>query len=84
MEIAGAVRPSTTLSWDPVPGAVDYRVHWRLTTSVWRWSRSAGDVDSFTLENIVIDNYFFGVTSVAADGTESPVVFLAQQVRLID
>ncbi|GAB5500891.1 MAG: M20/M25/M40 family metallo-hydrolase [Pseudohongiellaceae bacterium] len=74
--IAGAVRPSTTLSWDPVPGAVDYRVHWRLTTSpVWQWSRSAGDVDSFTLENTVIDNYFFGVTSVAADGTESPVVF---------
>jgi hypothetical protein len=76
VEIAGAVRPSTTLSWDQVPGAVDYRVHWRLTTSpTWQWSRSAGDVDSFTLENIVIDNYFFGVTSVAADGTESPVVF---------
>lgn len=76
VEIAGAVRPSTTLSWDPVPGAVDYRIHWRLTTSpTWQWSRSAGDVDSYTLENIVIDNYFFGVSSVAADGSASPVVF---------
>lgn len=76
VEIAGAVRPSTTLSWDKVNGAVDYRVHWRLTTSpTWQWSRSSGDVDSFTLENVVIDNYFFGVSSVAADGSESPVVF---------
>lgn len=76
VEIAGAVRPSTTLSWDPVPGASSYRVHWRLTTSpTWDWSRGVGNVNSYTLENIVIDNYFFGVSSVAADGTESPVVF---------
>jgi hypothetical protein len=34
-----------------------------------------GRVDHFTLENIVIDNYFFGVASVAMDGNESPVVF---------
>ena len=32
-------------------------------------------VDSHTLENIVIDNYLFGVASVSADGYESPVVF---------
>lgn len=76
VEIAGAVRPSTSLSWERVSGAVSYRVHWRLTTSpTWDYSRGVGDVDSYTLENIVIDNYFFGVSSVAADGTESPVVF---------
>ncbi len=76
VEIAGAVRPSTTLSWDKVPGAASYRVHWRLTTSpTWDFSRGVGDVDSYTLENIVIDNYFFGVSSVGADGTQSPVVF---------
>ncbi len=76
VEIAGAVRPSTSLSWERVSGAVGYRVHWRLTTSpTWDYSRGVGDVDSYTLENIVIDNYFFGVSSVAADGTESPVVF---------
>ncbi len=27
------------------------------------------------LENVVIDNYLFGVSAVAADGSESPVVF---------
>lgn len=76
VEIRGAVRPSTTLSWDKIPGAASYRVHWRLTTSpTWDYSRAVGDVDSFTLENVVIDNYFFGVSSVAEDGSQSPVVF---------
>jgi Zn-dependent M28 family amino/carboxypeptidase len=75
-DIAGAVRPSTTLSWEKVQGAASYRVHWRLTTSpTWDYHRNVGDVDSFTLENVVIDNYFFGVSSVAPDGSESPVVF---------
>jgi len=68
--------PHTTLRWEKVPGAVSYRVYWRLTTdSQWRWHRDAGDVSEFTLENIVIDNYFFGVASVNEDGIESPVVF---------
>ena len=74
--IEGAVRPSTTLNWERVPGAASYRVHWRQTTSpTWDFQRDVGDVDSFTLENIVIDNYFFGVSSVSADGVQSPVVF---------
>lgn len=74
--IEGAVRPSTTLNWEKVPGAAGYRVHWRLTTSpTWDFQRDVGDVDSFTLENIVIDNYFFGVSSLSADGVQSPVVF---------
>ncbi len=74
--IEGAVRPSTTLNWDKVPGAAAYRVHWRLTTSpTWDFQRDVGDVDSFTLENIVIDNYFFGVSSLSAEGIQSPVVF---------
>jgi hypothetical protein len=29
----------------------------------------------FTLENIVIDNYLFGVAAVAKDGSESLVVY---------
>jgi len=34
-----------------------------------------GNVSSATLDNIVIDNYFFGVASVSQDGIESPIVF---------
>ena len=76
VSIRGQVRPDTTLSWEQVTGATSYRVHWRLTTSpVWTNHREVGDVDEFTLENVVIDNYYFGVSSVSARGVESPVVF---------
>ena len=81
VEIAGAVQPSTTLSWSlPEGEAADnlagYKVYWRLTTEPqWTFSRDVGLVDTYTLENIVIDNYLFGVASVSTDGYESPVVF---------
>lgn len=79
--IEGAVRPSTTLSWTvPDGGAADnlagYKIYWRLTTDAqWTFSRFVGKVDTYVLENIVIDNYLFGVASVSQDGYESPVVF---------
>ena len=79
--ISGAVRPSTTLSWarpegEPAANLMGYRVYWRLTDAPqWTHSRYVGDVTGFTLENVVIDNYYFGVSSVAPDGSESPVVF---------
>ena len=73
--IQGAVRPSATLSWKPVDGA-GYRVYWRLTTSPqWEHSRYVGNTNEYVFENLVIDNYFFGVASVGADGHESVVVF---------
>lgn len=76
VSIQGQVSPHTTLNWSKVPSAASYRIHWRLTTEPqWQWHRDVGNVDTFTLENVVIDNYFFGVSSVANDGSESPVVF---------
>lgn len=76
VEIEGMVSANTTLKWRKVTGAVAYKVYWRLTTEPqWHWSRALGNVDSVTLGNIVIDNYFFGVASVNKDGIESPVVF---------
>lgn len=79
--IEGAVTAHTTLRWqrpDPAqaPDLAGYRVYWRLTTEPqWTHSRWVGDVDGYTLENVVIDNYFFGVAAVDRDGNESPVVF---------
>ena len=81
VRIEGAVQPSTTLSWDLAEGRAarnlaGYRVHWRLTDAPqWTHSRFVGVTDSYTLENIVIDNYYFGVSAVAEDGSETPVVF---------
>ncbi|AZG34177.1 MAG: M28 family peptidase [Shewanella psychromarinicola] len=76
--IAGQVSPSTTLSWAKSDDKtiVGYRIYWRLTTvPQWTHSRYVGKVDQFTLDNMVIDNYLFGVASVAANGNVSPVVF---------
>ncbi|AEE23592.1 peptidase M28 [Glaciecola sp. 4H-3-7+YE-5] len=81
VEINGAVKPSTTLNWqalDPKqnPQLKGYKIYWRYTDAPqWQFSRFLGNVNSYTLDNIVIDNYFFGVASVSQDGAESPVVF---------
>jgi hypothetical protein len=76
--IQGMVNRSTTLAWTAGEdeNLAGYRVYWRPTTAAqWTRSRYVGRVDTFTLQNIVIDNYLFGVASVARDGKESPVVF---------
>ena len=74
--IAGAVEPAARLSWAPVPGAAGYKVYWRETTSPtwdrWIW---VGDVTQATMTGLVVDNSFFGVAAVSAEGDESPAAF---------
>ena len=80
VRIGGAVAPSTTLAWQLVAhkGLAGYAVYWRETTAPqWQHRRFVGDVSRFTLENLVIDNWLFGVAAVSVDGHESPVVFPA-------
>lgn len=75
--IAGQVTPDTTVSWTPVSGAAGYRVWWRGTTDPqWRWSRYApATATSLVLPGVVIDDWFFGVQAIGADGYASPIVF---------
>jgi hypothetical protein len=76
VEIGGVVEAAAKLRWKKTEGAIGYRVYWRDTTSpTWDYSRYVGDVDSHILKGFVIDNYFFGVTSVGENGFESPVAF---------
>jgi Zn-dependent M28 family amino/carboxypeptidase len=76
VDITGAVTANTTVRWSPSPGAAGYRVWWRSTTDPqWRFSRWAGDANELTLEGVVIDDWFFGVSAVSGAGYESPVVF---------
>jgi Zn-dependent M28 family amino/carboxypeptidase len=77
VEIGGIVEPSAKLRWDKVEGDIaGYKIYWRETTEAqWQYSRFVGNVNEFTLEGIVIDNYFFGVAAVGKDGHESVVVF---------
>ncbi len=76
VKIGGIVEPSTKLKWTKVDGATGYKIYWRDTTSpTWDHSRYVGDVTEFTLDGIVIDNFFFGIATVGANGYESLVVF---------
>lgn len=79
VEASGAVSPSAKLEWKTPENAdnlAGYRVHWRLTTEPeWTHSRFVGKVNEWTFKNLVIDNYYFGVSAVSLDGYETPVVF---------
>jgi Peptidase family M28 len=81
VEIAGAVQPSTTLKWEALdtqqnPQLAGYKIYWRHTDAPqWEFSKFVGNVTQATLDNVVIDNYFFGVASVNKEGLESPVVY---------
>ncbi len=78
VKIGGAVQPSTTLAWTQPKdeNIAGYKIYWRETTSPqWEYSRYVGNVAEFTLENLVIDNYLFGVSTVGKNGHESVVVF---------
>lgn len=76
LAIGGIVEPSAKFKWKKVNGAIGYKIYWRDTTSpTWDNSRYVGDVSEFTLDGIVIDNYFFGVASVGENGFESKVAF---------
>lgn len=79
VRLSGANRPAAKLSWEAPADAENvagYRVFWRLTDSpTWDNSRWVGDVSEFTFDGLIIDNYFFGISAVAADGHESVIVF---------
>ena len=78
--VRGAVSANTTLRWRAVdaPDLAGYRVYWRAPTSpTWDHSRWVGNVTEVTLENVIIDNWFFGVAAVDREGNESLVVFPA-------
>lgn len=73
--LEGAVSSDTTVRWSPVAGADHYRVYWRRNDrqiwSDWRDAKTTGLV----LEDVIVDDHFFGVASVSADGEESIVAF---------
>jgi hypothetical protein len=77
VKVEGAVGPDSTVSWTAAPGAASYTVWWRDTTEpTWTHSQTvAGSETSALLRGVVIDNWFFGVSAVSADGYASPVQF---------
>ncbi len=79
VSIDGAVSSDTTIRWTPVDAAAAYRIYWRRADrSDWTDSQlvpadtaAAGR----TLRGVIVDDNFFGVSAVSADGAESIVTF---------
>ncbi|MEK9740207.1 MAG: M28 family metallopeptidase [Flavobacteriaceae bacterium] len=78
LSIGGIVEASVKFKWLPStdPNVDGYKIYWRDTTQpTWQYSRYVGNITQFTLEGIVIDNFFFGLSTVGKNGLESPAVF---------
>lgn len=78
VKVAGAVTANTRLSWQASKdnNITGYRIYWRYTSEPqWQFSKTVGKVTQATLNNVVIDNYYFGVAAINKEGIESPVVF---------
>ncbi|MFN2262512.1 MAG: fibronectin type III domain-containing protein, partial [Psychroflexus sp.] len=78
VKIGGIVEPSVKLAWEhsnksDVKG---YKIYWRKTTSpTWDHFKYVENTNEFTLDGIIIDNYYFGIAAVGENGHESVVVF---------
>jgi Zn-dependent M28 family amino/carboxypeptidase len=76
LSVKGAVAYDTTLNWKPAKGAASYNAWWRNTTAPqWQHMQAADGKDSAVVKNVILDDFFFGVSAVSADGWESPVEF---------
>lgn len=67
----------STLRWKAAPGASQYEVVWRETSSpVWQYSKNVGNSLQATVP-VSKDNYILGIRSMDAHGLYSPVVYPA-------
>jgi Peptidase family M28 len=78
--LAKDLENDSTLTWDPEPGAAEYEVLWRATTSPeWEHALKCGKVTRATLK-LSKDNVIFAVRAVDAEGHASlPVVPVAER-----
>ncbi len=74
--VTAAVSTFTTVKWTPSPGASAYRV-WRRRTDAPGWSVplriNGATASEIKLDGVRGDDWFFGVSAIAADGSESPI-----------
>jgi pectin methylesterase-like acyl-CoA thioesterase len=70
------------MRWNASSGAAAYRIYWRDTwNNDWEFSQTVGNVTQFTLKNVNIDDFAFGVSAISADGQESLVTSYVSPVR---
>ena len=74
-QIKAAVSNDTIVSWQATPGAIAYRV-WRRRTDAADWDPmpiARTTATTVTFPGLRGDDWFLGVSAVAASGAESPV-----------
>jgi hypothetical protein len=77
ISVKGALSDDTQVKWSSVAGTATYRVWWRDTVSP-RWQHSvdvSGDRTEMTVKDVVLDDHFFGVQALSADGYGSPIQY---------
>jgi len=64
----------TTIGWKPVPGAATYAI-WRRRTDAPMWEEKVVTTAATTavLDGVRADDWFFGVSAIAPDGSTSPI-----------
>ena len=79
--ISGALSYDTKVTWAPVDGAARYRVYWRRAdATAWQQSREASGT-GLDVPGVPVDDHFFGVAAIGADGAESLVTFAGREKR---
>ena len=75
VSVEAAVQTFTLVKWTTSPGAAGYNV-WQRRTDAAGWTkvrRFAAGQTQLKLSGVRGDDWFFGVSALAADGSESPV-----------
>ncbi len=73
--LVGDLSRDTKVSWTSVPGAAGYRIRWRANdTAAWAKSQDVQGTE-VTLKQVPVDDTFFAVSALGADGAESLPTF---------
>lgn len=84
LKIGGIVEPSVRFKWDNNndDNIINYKVYWRKTSSPnWEFSKKINNVNEYTLEGVIIDNFLFSIVSVNKEGFESIYQFPSETYR---
>lgn len=80
--VSGELSRDTMVTWQAVPGAARYRVHWRRNDAqAWTESAPVAGTTSFVARQVPVDDSYFGVSAIAADGSESLITFAGRAPR---
>ena len=79
--LGGAVSSDMTVSWEPVDGVKTYRLYWRRNDER-DWTNSVDVAGTkATLQGVIVDDNFAGVSAIGPDGAESIITFAGLPAR---